>query len=140
MTMFKKWWISFCQAMTLSLLLALLVSLISVNIQIKSFYWILCILLPTHVFNFFTFEMRLFSKHLWVRRAISMCFSVVTILTTSTLFGYMRWNDKRDWLIYGISLSIMLLVSVFTYYVLDKIEKRKLDAINPWLAIEHARK
>ena len=140
MAIFKKWWISFCQAMTLSLLLALLVSLISVNIQIKLFHYILCILLPTHVFNFFTFEMRLFSKHLWVRRAISMCFSVVTILTISTLFGYMRWNDKRDWLIYGISLSIMLLVWVFTYYVLDKIEKRKLDAINPWLAIEHARK
>lgn len=140
MAMFKKWWISFCQAMTLSMLLGLLASLISVNIQIKSFYCILCILLPTHVFNFFTFELRLFSKHLWVRRAISICFSVVAILTLAFLFGYASLSDKRTWMVYGITLTIVVLLEVFLYYVLDRIEKRKVDAINPWLAIEHARK
>lgn len=132
--MFKKWWFYFCQAITLSMLLGLLTCLILPNLQIKLLYYILCVAASTQVFYFFTFELRLFSKHLWVRRAIAMCFSVVNILTSSTLFGYMQWNDKRDWMIYGISLSVMLLVLVFSYYVLDKIEKRNLDAINQKLA------
>ena len=93
-----------------------------------------CLIASTQVFCFFTFELQLFSKHLWVRRAIVMCFSVVNILTSSTLFGYMCWNDKRDWLIYGITLPITVLLMVFTYYVADKIEKRNLVAINQKLA------
>ncbi len=138
--MFKKWWISFCQAMTLSMFLGLLASLISVNIQIKFFYLILCLVLTTHIFIFFTFELRLFSKHLWVRRAISMCFSVVAILTFSFLFGYASLRDKRTWMIYGITLTIVVLLEVFFYCVLDKIKKRNSDAITQGLAIEHARK
>ena len=132
--MFKKWWNSFCQAITLAMFLGLVVCLILPNLQIKLLYYMFCLTASTQVFYFFTFELQLFSKHLWVRRAIAMCFSVVNILTSSTLFGYMCWNDKRDWLIYGITLPITVLLMVFTYYVADKIEKRNLVAINQKLA------
>lgn len=132
--MFKKWWNSFCQAITLAMFLGLVVCLILPNPQIKLLYYMFCLIASTQVFDFFTFELQLFSKHLWVRRAIAMCFSVVNILTSSTLFGYMCWNDKRDWLIYGITLPITVLLMVFAYYVGDKIEKRNLAAINQKLA------
>ena len=140
MAIFKKWWISFCQAMTLSLLLGLLVSLISVNIQVKFFYYMWCLVLTTHVFSFFTFELRLFSKHLWVRRVISLCFCSVSILTFAFLFGYVSLSDKRTWMVYGITLIIVVLLEVFLYCILDKIQKRNVDAINQGIAIEHVRK
>ena len=140
MAMFKKWWISFCQAMTLSLLLGLLVSLISVNIQVKFFYYVWCLVLTTHVFRFFTFELRLFSKHLWVRRGISICFSDVSILTLAFLFGYVSLSDKRTWMVYGITLIIVVLLEVFLYCILDKGKKQNSDAITQGLAIEHVRK
>lgn len=133
--MFKKLWFTFSQSLALGILILLLVSLMLPQIiQAKILWYMVCIITPLSVFSFFTFELKLFSKHMWVRRAIVMCFSVVNILTSSTLFGYMCWNDKRDWLIYGITLPITVLLMVFTYYVADKIEKRNLAAINQKLA------
>lgn len=132
--MFKKWWFGFCQAITISMLVGLLGSLISPNVQIKLLYYLFCVAALNQVFDFFTFELKLFSKHLWVRRAITMCFSIVTILTLSSLFGYGSLTDKRSWLVYGITFTIMVLVLVFAYYVADKIEKRNLAAINQKLA------
>ncbi len=93
-----------------------------------------CTLLPVHTFSFFTFEVQLFSRHLWVRRTIAMCFSVVTVITVLVLFHYTRWNDKVLWICIAIVVPIMVLFTVFCYYVADKIEKRNLDAINQKLA------
>ena len=127
--MFKKWWNSFCYSLGLSTLLSLLISLIASNTQIKVVYVVLCVLLPTHIFNFFTFELKLFSKHIWVRRAITIGFSILIIITVCALFSG-RWFSIS----LAILLSIMVLLTIFAYYISDKIEKRNLDAINRELA------
>lgn len=132
--MFKKWWNSFCYTFGLSTLLSLLVSLITSYTNIKVLYVSLCILLPYHVFAFFTLELKLFSKHLWVRRAITICFSVIDIIIVLVLFDHTRLNSKRFWILLAIFLPILVLYSVFAYYVADKVEKRNLDAINQKLA------
>ena len=132
--MFKKWWNSFCYTFGLSTLLTVLVTLIGSYTKIRILYMSLCSLLPLHVFTFFTFELKLFSKHIWVRRAITICFSVIDIITVLVLFNHTRLNSKRFWICCAILLPIMVLYSVFTYYVADKIEKRNLDAINQKLA------
>ena len=132
--MFKKWWNSFCYSLGLSTLLSLLISLSASNTQIKVLYVVLCILLPVHTFDFFTFELKLFSKHVWVRRAITICFSVFTVITVCALFSYTHLNDSWFWISFAILLPIMVLSMVFAYYVADKIEKRNLAAINQKLA------
>jgi hypothetical protein len=131
--MFKKWWNSFCYSFGLSTLLTLLVSLSVPHINIKALYASLCIILPYHVFAFFTFELRLFSKHLWVRRAITICFSVIDIITVLWVFNYARLKEKL-WVYLAIILPVIVLFTVFVYYVSDKIEKRNLAAINQKLA------
>ena len=131
--MFKKWWNSFCYTFGLSTLLSLLVSLITSYTNIKVLYVSLCILLPYHVFAFFTLELKLFSKHLWVRRAITICFSVIDIIIVLVLFNYTHLKENF-WIYLAILLPILVLLMVFTYYVSDKIEKRNLAAINQKLA------
>ena len=131
--MFKKWWISFCYMFGLSTLLSLLVSLITSYTNIKVLYVSLCILLPYHVFAFFTLELKLFSKHLWVRRAITICFTVIDIIIVLVLFNYTHLKENF-WIYLAILLPITVLLMVFTYYVADKIEKRNLAAINQKLA------
>lgn len=131
--MFKKWWFGFCQAITISMLVGLLVSLISPNVQIKLLYYLFCVAALNQVFDFFTFELKLFSKHLWVRRAITICFSVIDIITVLVLFNYTHLKENF-WIYLAILLPIIVLLMVFTYYVSDKIEKRNLAAINQKLA------
>ncbi len=132
--MFKKWWISFCYSLGFSTLLTLLVSLIASNTNIRVVYVGVCAILPVHVFDFFTSELKLFSRHLWVRRVITICFSVIDVITVLVLFNHTRLNSKRFWICCAILLPIMALIMVFSYYVADKIEKRNLDAINQKLA------
>ena len=131
--MFKKWWNSFCYTFGLSTLFSLLVSLIASYTNIKVLYVSLCILLPYHVFAFFTLELKLFSKHLWVRRAITICFSVIDIIIVLVLFNYTHLKENF-WIYLAILLPIVVLLMVFTYYVADKTEKRNLAAINQKLA------
>ncbi len=131
--MFKKWWNSFCYTFGLSTLFSLLMALIASYTNIKILYVSLCILLPYHLFAFFTFELKLFSKHLWVRRAITICFSVIDIITVLVLFNYTHLKENF-WIYLAILLPIIVLLMVFAYYVADKIEKRNLDAINQKLA------
>ena len=133
--MFKKWWFSFSQSLAFVTLILLFVSLMLPQIvEAKILWFLVCIITPVSVFGFFTFALQLFSKHLWVRRAIVITFSVITLLSVNILFGNIRWDDKKDWIIYGISVAIVVILLVFLYYVVDKIEKRNLDAINQKLA------
>jgi hypothetical protein len=133
--MFKKWWFSFSQSLALVILILLLVSLMLPQIiQAKILWYMVCILAPINVFTFFTFELRLFSKHLWVRRAIVITFSVINFSIVNILFGWLKWGDAEKWIRHGVLLAVMVCLDVFTYYVADKIEKRNLDAINQKLA------
>ena len=84
---------------------------------------------------FFTFELRLFSKHLWVRRAI------VIAVTSIFLVAYhlLSHDFTKAWLIaIGINIIILIVLSVLLYYINDKIEERRLEAINKMLAQNRA--
>ena len=133
--MFKKMWFSFSQSLALVILILLLVSLMLPQIiQAKILWYMVCILAPINVFGFFTFELKLFSKHMWVRRAIVITFSVINFSIVNILFGWLKWGDAEKWIRHGVLLAVMVCLDVFTYYVADKIEKRNLDAINQKLA------
>lgn len=135
--MSRRMWYSVCYALGLATLVFLFMSLIYPEIGIRELYATVCIVAPICVFCFYTFELRLFSKSLWIRRAITICFSVITILIVNILFGYIRWNDKKDWSVYGICVAFVVIVSTLIYYVADKIEKRNLAAINQKLTSEN---
>jgi hypothetical protein len=133
--MFKKMWFSFSQSLALVILILLLVSLMLPQIiQAKILWYMVCILAPINVFTFFTFELRLFSKHLWVRRAIVITFSVINLSIVEILFGWLKWGDTEKWIRHGVLLAVLICLNVFAYYVGDKIEKRNLAAINQKLA------
>ena len=133
--MFKKWWFSFSQSLALVILILLLVSLMLPQIiQAKILWYMVCILTPLSVFSFFTFELKLFSKHMWVRRAIVITFSVINFSIVNILFGWLKWGDTEKWIRHGVLLAVLICLNVFAYYVADKTEKRNLDAINQKLA------
>ena len=133
--MFKKMWFSFSQSLALVILILLLVSLMLPQIiQAKILWYMVCILAPINVFGFFTFELKLFSKHIWVRRAIVITFSVINFSIVNILFGWLKWGDTEKWVRHGVLLAVMVCLDVFAYYVADKIEKRNLAAINQKLA------
>ena len=133
--MFKKMWFSFSQSLALVILILLLVSLMLPQIiQAKILWYMVCILAPINVFGFFTFELKLFSKHIWVRRAIVITFSVINFSIVNILFGWLKWGDTEKWVRHGVLLAVMVCLDVFAYYVADKIEKRTLAAINQKLA------
>jgi hypothetical protein len=133
--MFKKWWFSFSQSLAFVTLILLFVSLMLPQIvEAKILWFLVCIITPISVFGFFTFALQLFSKHIWVRRAIVITFSVINFSIVNILFGWLKWGDAEKWIRHGVLLAVMVCLDVFTYYVADKIEKRNLDAINQKLA------
>ena len=84
------------------------------------------------IFVFFTFELKLFSGHIWVRRGIVMfvgfCFAVGVLFANGTLNSE---NWKKNLLFIVVPLfALTFLGLIFFFYVSDKIEKRNLDAIN----------
>ena len=133
--MFKKWWFSFSQSLVFATLILLLVSLMLPQIiQAEMLWYMVCLITPLSVFGCFTFELKLFSKHLWVRRAIVITFSVINLSIVNILFGWLKWGDTEKWIRHGVLLAVLICLNVFVYYVADKIEKRNLAAINQKLA------
>lgn len=106
-------------------------------IQVKYLHLMLAVAIPIHLFSFFTFELRLFSRHLWVRRFITIGFSMLTMVVVNLVFNSFR--PSRELLIaLGVLLASYIPLMVLIYYVLDKIEKRNLELINQRLADENA--
>jgi uncharacterized membrane protein len=99
------------------------------KITVGHFHLMVCVSVPHVVFAFLTFEYRLFSKHLGIRRLIVIVFSAVNILLVSYLFGYFQLT-KKHYISYGITLIAVALFSAFAYYINDRIEKKNLEAIN----------
>ena len=96
----------------------------------------LAVAIPIHLFSFFTFELRLFSRHLWVRRFIVIGFSMLTMVVVNLVFNSFR--PSRELLIaLGILLALYIPLMVLIYYISDKIEKRNLELINQRLADEN---
>ncbi len=132
--MFKKCTRHFMESMGLLAIMFTILSLIFRDVmQIRFFHLAVCVLVPVHLFSFFTFQLKLFSQRLWVRRTVVIVFDICVILAMNALFGFVRLEADYMILI-GVSLVLFILLSVFAYYVADKIEQRNLEWINQRLA------
>ena len=135
----RKFWDSFLKAMGEIALCFTAFSLVFPTIiQVQDLYLMLAVVIPIHLFSFLTFELRLFSRHLWVRRFITIGFSMLTMAAVNLMFN--RFRPSRELLIaLGVLLALYIPLMVFIYYISDKIEKRNLELINQRLADESAK-
>jgi len=109
------------------------------KIQIRHWYFMICITVPCHLFEFFTFQLKLFSSRIWVRRTIVLSFFVLIVFVMEFLFGYFRF--EFDYLIVlGVVMLLGIMGSVFAYYVADKIEQQNLNLINQKLDEKNSNK
>ena len=132
--MFRNYWLSFMYSMGLVAIIFIIFSLVSPeSIRIKHLYHMVCTLIPTHLFSFFTFELKLFSKHIWIRRMVVIAFSLLVLFVGGYIFGSTRF-ELKSLVVYCIAALIFTMVIVFAYYVADKIEQRNLNLINQKLS------
>ena len=101
--------------------------------RMKIFYYLICVTTPSHFFSFFTFELGLFSRRIWVRRAVVMAFIALVMITVTYLFGYLRL-ELRSLISYGITVLLFIATTGFAYYVGDRIERKNLNLINQKLS------
>ena len=117
-------------------LLNLFLSLVLESYGIKEMQMFFCLCISLYIFTFFTFELKLFSRHLWVRRVIVMlvgfCFAVGALFVSGTL-NFENWKKNLFFLVIPL-FALVFLGLIFFYYVSDKIEKHDLEAINQELA------
>ena len=132
--MFRNYWRSFMYSMGLVAIIFIIFSLVfPESIRIKDLYLMVCILIPSHLFSFFTFELKLFSKHIWIRRMVVIAFSLLVVFVVGYIFGSTRF-ELKSLVVYCIVALIFTMVIVFAYYVADKIEQRNLNLINQKLS------
>ena len=132
--MFRNYWRSFMYSMGLVAIIFIIFSLVfPESIRIKHLYHMVCILIPSHLFSFFTFELKLFSKHIWIRRMVVIAFSLLVLFVGGYIFGSTRF-ELKSLVVYCIAALISTMVIVFVYYVADKIEQRNLNLINQKLS------
>lgn len=132
--MFRNCWRSFMYSMGLVAIIFIIFSLVfPESIRIKHLYHMVCILIPSHLFSFFTFELKLFSKHIWIRRMVVIAFSLLILFVGGYIFGSTRF-ELKSLVVYCIAALIFTMVIVFAYYVADKIEQRNLNLINQKLS------
>ena len=132
--MFRICWRSFMYSMGLVAIIFIIFSLVfPESIRIKHLYHMVCILIPSHLFSFFTFELKLFSKHIWIRRMVVIAFSLLVLFVGGYIFGSTRF-ELKSLVVYCIVALIFTMVIVFAYYVADKIEQRNLNLINQKLS------
>lgn len=128
--MFRKCVRSFIEAMGLLAIIFTILSLVFPDeIQIRFLHLAVCVIFPIHLFSFFTFQLKLFSRHLLIRRIIVISFSVSIMVVVNYIFGYFRF--ELDYLIVScIAILLFIVVTVFAYCIGDKIEQRNLNLIN----------
>ena len=132
--MFRNYWRSFMYSMGLVAIIFIIFSLVfPESIRIKHLYHMVCILIPVNLFSFFTFELKLFSKHIWIRRMVVIVFSLLVLFVGGYIFGSTRF-ELKSLVVYCIVALIFTMVIVFAYYVADKIEQRNLNLINQKLS------
>lgn len=137
--MLKKYWRSLLEEIGLLAIIFTVISLILPDVfQLRFFYFLLCFTTPSHLFSFFTFQLKLFSNRLWIRRTIVMLFSAIILVLVSFMFGYLRF-EFSSLIAWCIAMLIFLILSIFAYYVGDKIEQQNLNLINQKLADKNTR-
>ena len=137
--MFRKCVRSFIEAMGLLAIIFTILSLVFPDeIQIRFLHLAVCVIFPIHLFSFFTFQLKLFSRHLWIRRVIVISFSASIMVVVNYIFGYFRF--ELDYLIIlCIAILLFIVVTVFAYCIGDKIEQRNLNLINQKLDEKNAK-
>jgi len=108
------------------------------TIEVRHLHEMVFIVTPVHLFSFLTFELKLFSSRIWIRRAIVIFFSILVLFVSAFIFGSFRFNFD-SLLIYGIVAGIAIIITVFSYYVVDKIEQKNLKLINQKLDEKNAK-
>lgn len=132
----RRYWSSLKNDMGLLAIIFTVLSLIFRDvIQLRFLHLLVCVLIPMHLFGFLTFELRLFSRNVWIRRTIVIFFDAIVLLAVNFAFGYLR-PKLSSFILWGATILIFIVLSVFAYYVEDKIEKQNLKAINQKLADE----
>ena len=132
--MFRKCWRSLMYMTGVVAIFFVILSLIwSESINIKHLYHMIGILIPVHLFSFFTFELKLFSKHIWIRRIIAISFTLLVLLVSEYIFGSIRFEFKSLIIYCTVALFFVMFI-VFVYYVKDKIEQQNLKLINQKLS------
>ncbi len=135
--MSKAYWDSFLKTMGLIAIFYLVLSLVLRDgNQIRYFYLMTYITVLTHFFSFFTFRLKLFSGHIWVRRMIVSIFDAAVMMLMSILFGYFHIDNKKHLLTYGVAAVFIIVFCCFSFYLSDKIVKQNLERINQKLADE----
>ena len=136
--MFRNCWRSFMYSMGLAAIVYIILSLVfSESIRINHLYHMVCILIPTHLFNFFTISLKLFSKRIWIRRAIIIAFDILTMYAVGYAFGYLYF-EFNGLFVFGIVSLVFIITVVFAFYVADKIEEQNLKLINQKLSEKNA--
>lgn len=124
---------SYCRSAVYSIglvsIIFIIMSLVWSSIKVSDLYEMVGIVIPVHLFSFFTFELKLFSKNIWIRRAIVIAFSILALGICGYITGSLRL-ELKSLIIYGVTALICIMISVFSYYVIDKIEQRNLELIN----------
>jgi len=132
--MFRNYWRSFMYSMGLVAIIFIIFSFVfPESVRIKHLYHMVFILIPSHLFSFFTFELKLFSKHIWIRGTIVIAFGLLVLFVSGYIFKSIRFEHK-SLIVYCITALICTTVVVFAYYVVDKIEQRNLNLINQKLS------
>ena len=133
--MFGRYLNSLLNAMGVLALIILFLSIVSPeNVNTWVLQYGACICIPVHLFSFLTFELKLFSDILWVRRTIVMIFRALVIITVSWLFGFLQLGLSKIMIILVVGLGISSILAGFAYYVTDKMEKKYLEEINKKLS------
>lgn len=108
------------------------------KIQLRVWYLTVCITVPNHLFSFFTFQFRLFSSRMWIRRTIVMSFYVLVVFVMGFIFGYFRF-EFDFMIVFGVVMFLFVSWAVFSFYVADKIEQKNLKLINQKLDEKNAK-
>ncbi len=132
--MLKKYYRSFIYTIGVVSILFIILSLIwSDAINLRHLYHMIGVVIPVHLFSFFTFELRLFSKRIWIRRTIVIAFSLLVLFASGYISGSLHLKFK-SLIIYCFAALLCIMVTVFAYYVADKIEQQNLKLINQKLS------
>ena len=133
--MFRRYLNSLLNAMGVLMLIILFLSIVfPENVNTWVLQYGACICIPVHLFSFLTFEFKLFSDILWVRRTIVMIFSALVIATMSWIFGFFRLGLSKYVVVLVVGIGISVILSVFSCYITDKMEKKYLEEINKKLS------
>ncbi len=128
--MFRNYWSSLVYQMGLAAIIFIIFSLVfPESIRINHLYHMVYVIIPTHLFSFFTMRLKLFSKRIWIRRAIIMAFDIFTLYAVGYAVGTLRF-EFDSLTVYGIVSLGVIIAMVFSCYVADKIVEHNLKLIN----------